>query len=404
MKLLTENICKGLHFDRTKYLDRAVLNFALCIPSSQVNSLPKLTEKNHHLIYSHFKEDIFKMLKIGLKVSLNYNYDLEPFNDMSKPNGVCNLLLNKTSDVAVCLFHQQFMFDFLPSHQIIYTGFSIFSKNRGFYTPLEKIYNFYGLLMIIATIIISTIIYLIIWYVNKSKSHWFAIFEILRLWTSTSIYTKIDTLALRIFFGVIFIYFLIIQATFSGHLSKFLTNPELRYNAEKLEDLYSSRYEKVYVTQSSKYFVAKDEILKSKSTFTTVFEGIDAVLKSESNALISIYMGLLVVFKRMNLSSDVLRNYYLSNKFIRNNYFIYALRHDWPLTKKFNRFLILLEDTGNLLKLNNDLISDLESLLIPIKIYPEFKPIDIESILFIFYFLGIGYIVERLLEIKLIAK
>ncbi|KAH0563575.1 hypothetical protein KQX54_002598, partial [Cotesia glomerata] len=276
-----KNICKGLHFDRTKYLDRAVLNFALCMPPSQVIPLSKLTEKNHHLIYSHFEGDIFEMLKIGLKVSLNYNYDLEPFNHTSKPSGVCNLLLNKTSDVA---------------------------------------------------------------------------------------------------------------ATFSGHLSKFLTNPELRYNAEKLEDLQSSRYEKVYVTPSSKYFVTKNEILKPKSKFTTVFEGIDAVLKSESNALISIYMGLLVVFKRMNLSSDVLRNYYLSNKFIRDNYFIYALRHDWPLTKKFNSFLILLEDTGNLLKLNNDLISDLESLLIHIKIYPEFKPIDIESILFIFYFLRIGYI------------
>ncbi|XP_044596662.1 uncharacterized protein LOC123273318 [Cotesia glomerata] len=132
-----KNICKGLHFDRTKYLDRAVLNFALCMPPSQVIPLSKLTEKNHHLIYSHFEGDIFEMLKIGLKVSLNYNYDLEPFNHTSKPSGVCNLLLNKTSDVAVCLFNQQFMFDFLPSHQIIYTGFSIFSKNRGFFTPLE---------------------------------------------------------------------------------------------------------------------------------------------------------------------------------------------------------------------------------------------------------------------------
>ncbi|XP_074095868.1 uncharacterized protein LOC141525326 isoform X2 [Cotesia typhae] len=240
-----KNICTGFSFDRTKYLDKGALNIALCIPLSKSHSLPNLSQENHNLLYTHFEGDMFKLLKKGLKIPLKFDYDLEPFDDPSKPGGVFVRLKNKTSDVAMCLAVHELIFDFVPSHQIIYSGFTIFSKNRGLRNPLEKIYNFYGPLMITATIIISAITYFVIWYINKLQGHWFAIFEILRLWTLTSLHSKIDSLALRIFFGVIFIYFLIVQATFSGHLSKFLTNPELRPNAETLEDLKSSSYGKV---------------------------------------------------------------------------------------------------------------------------------------------------------------
>ncbi|XP_044580572.1 uncharacterized protein LOC123262431 isoform X1 [Cotesia glomerata] len=384
------NICTSLSFDRTKYLDKAVLNVALCLPSSKSYLLPNLNEENHNLIYTHFEGDMLKLLKKGLKITLKYNYDVEPIEDPSKPRGVLIRLINKTTDVAMCLATHEIIFDLLPSHQIIYTGYTIFSKNRGLRSPLEKMYDFYGPMMITATVIISAITYFVIWYINKLRGHWFAIFEIFRLWTSTSLYSKIDSLALRIFFGVIFIYFLILQATFSGHLSKFLTNPELRHNAETLEDLKSRRYGKFCYSPPSRYLFVNDNILELKSTPTIFFKGIEAVLKNEMDAMIGIHFGFLVGFKRMKLAKDTFKNYYLSKNFIRDTYVLYALRHDWPLNEKFNNFIILLEDTGILLKLKNDLVSDLELLLMPIELNPEFKPIDLESLLFILYFLGIG--------------
>ncbi|XP_057325264.1 uncharacterized protein LOC130667601 [Microplitis mediator] len=386
-----ENICKGFNFDRTKYLDRTTVNAAFCITENKTHLFKNTTDKSKFYKFSSYDSRITSAIKTALKVSLKYDYDLRISGILtSKLYGVYILLEKKTSDVVLCSGTQPYLLGFPGSYQISYSGFTIFSRNRGFKTPLEKMYKFYGPLMIAATIIISTITYFVIWYVNKPRGHSFAVFEILRLWTSNSLYTKIDTLALRIFFFVIFLYFLILQATFQGHLSKFLTNPELRDNAESLPDLRSSFYEKIYITRSSELFITDYKILKSKSKSTSFSKCMDAVLHEKSSVCISNHLAIMLYLDKLHLSKDYLQKFYLSPNFLRNTYYIFTTRHDWPLKQKFDYVLQRLENTGILQKINNNLTAHLESSLFYAQLEPEFRPIDLESLLFIFYFLIFG--------------
>lgn len=330
-------------------------------------------------------------MKVAFNSSVKFDYGSAVSDAISELSGFYSLLENKTSDFALCVKSHNHLFGLSASYTVVYSGFSIFSNNRGFRTPLEKIYNFYGPLMIAATIIISLITYFVIYKSNYPRGHGFAVFEIIRLWIATSIYTKINTLPLRIFFSVIFMYFLILQATFQGHLSKFLTKSELRDNAELLIDLHSNYYGKIYVTKVTKVFL-EDENLKSKSYVTSISKCADGVLNDKFGACVTNYLGLLLQFEKRKLSKDVLKNYYLSKHSLRNSYLIFVTRRDWPLKKKLDYIIMVLENTGILLKLNSNLTSSLESSLFHKKIDTEFKPINLESLLFIFYFLIIGLI------------
>ncbi|CAG5092256.1 Protein of unknown function [Cotesia congregata] len=133
-----------------------------------------------------------------------------------------------------------------------YTIDQIVTHNRGLATPLEKMFEFYGWLIPVATLIILLIVLVVIYpssSVNDSKLS-FAAFECLRLLIGNSIYTRMDTDKIRIFFSVIFFYFLAIQTTFSGQLAAFLTKPVYRKNVETLVDLEDPRYAKIYADES----------------------------------------------------------------------------------------------------------------------------------------------------------
>lgn len=64
----------------------------------------------------------------------------------------------------------------------------------------------------------------------------------------------------------IFLYFLVIQATFSGRLAAFLTKPEYRKNVETLEDLKDPRYETIYASLIAKEYIT-DPVLIGKTNF-----------------------------------------------------------------------------------------------------------------------------------------
>lgn len=388
--LLTDKICEGFNFDRTKHLDRVTINIACCVPENKATLLINSTDKSKHYKFSDYELHLISSFQIAFNTTISFEYGSTDADANSKPHDLYNLLDNKTSDFLLCYKSHNHLFGFSASYTVIYTGFSIFSHNLGYCTPLEKIYKFYGPVMIAATIIFSTLTYFIIWYVSNPRRHSFAVFEIIRLWTCTSLYTKMDTLALRIFFSVIFIYFLILQATFQGHLSKFLTKSELRANAKALADLKSSYYQEIYVTKVTKLFLEDDIVLKTKSHVTTIPNCIDSVLNSTSAACIMNYLGFLQHFQRKNLSKEVLKNFYLPKTFLRNSYLIFVTRNDWPLKKRFDHIIMILENTGNLMMLNNNLTSRLEASLFYKEIDSDFNPIDIKSLSFIFYFLILG--------------
>lgn len=390
----TEDVCNGFNFDRTKFFDSAPINIIGCIYDSN-NTLPKtIEEKSKLLNFSKHDLHIMDALKIALNVSLEFDYDYGAYQLDPEPHGVFNHLKNGTSDFAMCTKSLSAMYNFSASYPLFYSGISILSHHQGYYTPLEKIYKYYGILMIAATIVIAIITYAVI-LLTKPKEYSFAAFEILRLFINNSLETKIDTLPLRIFFSVIFLYFLIIQATFQGNLSKFLTKPELKRNVEYLSDLQKKIYDKVYTTQSGELVVRDNEYVAEKIKITDFYQCIESVVKDASNVCVEDYFWVLILLRihfSASTNEEILKpNLYLSKNFLRNNFLAYATRDDWPVKKRFNKVFMLLENAGLAKKWSDEVLVDLQSVINIVENY-DFKPIDLNTVLFIFYFLIFGLI------------
>lgn len=390
MIISTETICKAFNFDKTKHLDKTTINIVGCIHKSKKHTAENEKrggKKNHALNF--FQAQVMKALKTSFRSSYKIVYDFgapEP----GEPYGVFNHLKNRSSDFAMCLKIHSMLHNYPASYHILYNYYTILSNNQGYLTPLEKIYNYYDVLMISATIILSLITYSVIWYRRKPRDFSFAAFEILRLWTSNSLNTKIESLAMRLFFFVIFLYFLIIQATFQGHLVEFLTKTELRKNADSLADLESATYEKIYITKRSKPMIRNNSILVSKSHVTDFATCLTAVSTDRASICIGDYSVILRNLREFNWSKKTLQNLYLSKSSLRNNYALYATRHDWPLKQRFDKFLMSLEDSGVSQKLSTNLTAYLESLMSAPKYDTNFRPITLDSLSFIFHFWIIG--------------
>ncbi|CAG5075178.1 Protein of unknown function [Cotesia congregata] len=136
--------------------------------------------------------------------------------------------------------------DVCISYPIQYFHDVIVTSNRGLMSPLEKMFEFYGWVTIIATIIILSVTFLVIYQSNNHRIS-FALLECLRLIIGYNLNTRINNDNMRVFFSVIFLYFLIIQATFSGHLATFLTKPVHRRNVETLDDLKDPHYQYIFL-------------------------------------------------------------------------------------------------------------------------------------------------------------
>lgn len=156
----------------------------------------------------------------------------------------------------------------------------------------------------------------------------FAIFECLRLLINNSIYTRMDTTKIRIFFFVIFLYFLIIQATFSGHLAAFLTKPEYRKNVKTLDDLKDPHYTVIYVSDSCKDYIT-DPLLLNKTIFK---QGACHIDLNKLIACIDDYNSLRdLVMKHKFHGPDNVVSYHIVSLTMRSN---------WPLNDRVNNVVM----------------------------------------------------------------
>lgn len=211
----------------------------------------------------------------------------------------------------------------------------IVTHNRGLRSPLEKIYNYYGFIIVISTVIIITMTFGII-YASKGDLT-FASFEILRLLVNTGIKTRITTDKMRLYFVAIFLYFLIIHGTFSGRLAGFLTKVEYRKNVETLEDLKDPQYQQIFAEEHAKEFI-KDPVILNKTEFE---EGRCERQIKEFNAVACILSyGKL---RRMILKYNLHR---IKEPLISTQFYSHYMRRSLPLKERINKVLITLAHSG----------------------------------------------------------
>ncbi|CAD6232590.1 GSCOCG00006965001-RA-CDS, partial [Cotesia congregata] len=273
---------------------------------------------------------------------------------------------------------------FRMSYPINFLYDVIVTHNRGLESPLEKMFKFYGWLTIIATTAIIWITFTVIYLSNSQNSSKlsFAVFECLRILLSNSIYTRMNTAKIRIFFSVIFLYFLIIQATFSGHLAAFLTKPVYKKNVETLEDLKDPRYTKIYARKGTESYF-DDPVPFNKTQFDINADCVKYI--SDKSVACVDYKNYLEY-----LIPD--HNLYTPKKNLMSIYSLLMMRGNWPLKDRVNNLVMSLHHSGikdlwdrmdrrNLNKVLRKFQDNAENYN---------RPIEIGDVMFAFDLLGVG--------------
>ncbi|CAG5100469.1 Protein of unknown function [Cotesia congregata] len=393
-------VCKNMFFDRTKKLNgytiRAAANInyhfdpiykkidGLITKASDIRQAIALLD----LRVGEFSKALVDYLDVSIEIThgIPVNITLNPLRLLMR--GIIEIYLSPSS-----LKDKNEEFDATNHVHLSYPFYffyeQIVTHNRGLATPLEKMFEFYGWLTIIATSIILLGVLIVI-YLSKSKhssKFTFAVFECLRLLIGNSIYTRMDTDKMRIFFSVIFLYFLIIQATFSGHLAAFLTKPVYRKNVETLEDLEDPRFTKIYATEGSRDYVT-DTPLYNKTIFDEYECAKYMCIGDPSVACID----------EQNYLIPLIAIYHLHTpkNFIRVSYATLTMPHNSALKHRVNNLLMRLAQSGILNVWNKAwkelLCKNATNYLKKIEDIIEnyYRPIVLRDMTFAFVLLGIG--------------
>lgn len=346
-------------------------------------------------VSKNFNNYQLRMVSLGKKYNIPF-FDVKLSNTLKKVFGVTpSLQILSSSEIHKLMRKNRF--DILLESHIVtpstrseeifsiafpirYYSVVIVTNNRGLMTPLEKIYNYYGYLIVISTAVILGITFVIIYFHTRNLT--FAVFEILRLLINNEIYTPMKTTSIRIFFTTIFLYFLIIHGTFGGRLAEFLTRNEFRKNVETLEDLKDPRYNQIYTYQHARHYI-KDPELSKKTDFNN-FNCKEKIQNNASVACINDLVKLLPVIGELDLHQP--------KKVVHTGYYVQLVRKNSPFKTKINDLMIILMHSGLAQKWTNDKIAD-EMRGIKIKkaralIY--YRPIDFDDLYFSFVLLGLG--------------
>ncbi|KAK0073174.1 hypothetical protein PV326_013684, partial [Microctonus aethiopoides] len=328
-----ENICHGLNFDRTKYLDGSIIRAVVTIPAEHEWIPDK--DYDEKLMEKMLITDVLvvRAMKSALNVTFIFNVDENGYTMSEQVAGFYRRLQNRSSDIAICFRTHYTSRRFQTTYPVFHSQLHIVTNNRGFYTPLEKIKNYYGIVTLISMCLIFSMTYIVIVLSGRRRRWAFAGFEVLRLIVNASIYSPMNILSRRIFFTMIFLYCLIFQATFSGHLSAFLTKNEYRTNVEKLEDLRDSRYDVIYGGLYIRSLL-KDPLLKKKFILSHP-DCAPLIIGNDTAACISdsFFLSQVVFDEKLHVSKEP----------ISTIVYTLAIRDDWPLRERVDISLMRLE-------------------------------------------------------------
>ncbi|XP_034943690.1 uncharacterized protein [Chelonus insularis] len=354
------NICQGFLFDRFNMKNNAksaniILGLTIRDKSTFQKSqyrdtysehiIKKKDSKKTHLYY----EDISAATKL---LNMNVKY----YHSIDNP---VYFYRNTSVDVifATCFISHLRPF-WLPFHPVSHEEFVMLSHNRGLCTPLEKIADFYGLYTIISLIVVLINTFFVIWYkMNKNVS--LAAFDLLRLLINDGVLVPINTFPLRIFFSMIFLYFLVIHSTFSGHLAEFLTKSKLRKNIDSVENaLFDSRIKQIY-NFGFHYSDSNNQGIFNRKSIRT-FSIVDCIRNVENDPS-SVCIGFASNFQlfltrqgkkddnvsdeNLSLENKNIDKYYIGNKHLGSMPMSLLYRPRFPFTEKFNFILMYLVET-----------------------------------------------------------
>ncbi|KAK0166747.1 hypothetical protein PV327_004236 [Microctonus hyperodae] len=394
------NICRSLNFDRTKHLDGSIIKALVNLPPN--SSWTPNKNYNEDLIQEMYSFDIIlvKVLKYSLNITFVFNVEEDGFDRTENITEFYKLLENRNStDIAICLRSQYMFRDSQITHNIIYSRIYLVTNNRGFYTPLEKIKNFYGLVTLVSILVILFLTYSVIVLSGRRRRWAFAGFEILRLLINTGLHSRINTLAKKIFFTMIFLYFMIIHATFQGHLAAFLTKNEYRENVEKLEDLKDSRYSVIYGGPGIVPYLT-DPLLKEKFVVSHPNCG-SLIIGDDSAACIA------DIFYVQGFAFD--KQLHVSREPISGSVYVLQTRDDWPLKERVDKFFMQFEQSKvGMILLEKAMEAETErQKRILAMTEKNARPLSLGMVSFGFYVLIVGlvlasvvFIVERRLQGK----
>lgn len=334
-----------------------------------VNALTRDTNPNRDVRIQKFYEKV---------LNVNITIQRDPKRRLTTPFLYVRWIDLTLSSYALRFIHGNSAID--RSSPRTYYSMHIVTHHRGLLTPLEKIYNYYGSLIVISTLIILAVTFIVSYFSEGDIA--FASFEVIRLLINTEIKTRMHTSRSRIFFSMIFLYFLIIHGTFSGRLAGFLTKAEYQKDPETLEDLKDPHYKLIYARPGIRFYVT-DPVIKNKIIYTK-FKCQDVIRNNHSVACIDTYNHLLPAINHFEL--------HCSKKPVIGIYYAFIMRKNWPLGTRFNNFVLQLEHSG-ISRRNSDEIFANDSLRIEIRkarALVHYRPIIFDDLKFSFVLLGVG--------------
>lgn len=323
-------------FDRTKYLDGAQIKIVVARAEENFQVKSKFYDNSTEVM---FRDDvrIAKAMELSLNATIKIDYVVNDWDSNVKVQACFQPLQNASSDLALCLRSSLSIYNLTATYPVLYSSLIIITRKRGYYTPVEKISRYYGIVTLVSMIVILTMTFIVVIMSDKYQRVSFALFELIRLIVNVSLHTKMNSLSRKIFFCLMFLYFLIIQATFQGHISAFLTKDEERSNVKSLEDLHDTRYNTIFTTHVAQALL-DEPTLDNKMSLARARFCFQQILENDAIACIS--------EEYFNLNTAIKYNLHYKKIPFISFPVVYAIRDDWPLKKRINKFFILLEQSG----------------------------------------------------------
>ncbi|XP_034933568.1 uncharacterized protein [Chelonus insularis] len=275
------------------------------------------------------------------------------------------------------------------SHPVFYDTFVILSHKQAEATPLQKIAKFYGILTLMSLITLLVIVFFVI-YLKSNGNATLAAFDVLRLVINSGVEIPINTLSLKIFFCMIFLYFIVIHSTFSGNLPRFLTIPEYHDSIDSLEDLsnpwITTIYDKGFYTE---HYEFKDKEIKRKVKYlfdhSDLFEHF--MMDKNSVCIINKIHANLLTFNLGKSMNEI----HISKNDIGDAIFGIVSRPRFYLREKFQRATSYMFDVS-LNKQLKSVVNKAQRTIIKQRSTSDikFRKITVNDLMFAFIFLTIG--------------
>ncbi|KAK0073987.1 hypothetical protein PV325_008918 [Microctonus aethiopoides] len=385
-----KNNCDNLIYDKTKFMDgykiKAVANAkpkTKWIKNKNYN-INSLIEKNPSIEDAFFSNHLFTALNITVII----NYDYTGYFENKTPVGYLKSLIEGTHDIS--LSYRTPILELKSTYPLIQTSMRILTQQRKFLLPEEKILKFYSseIFYLTAIVLLMTLIVMMATYEKKKFTS--GAFDILRLLLSTTINMPFKTISIRIYFIGIFQLIIILNATFQGNLSAFLTKSE-RHNIDCIRDLVLYNYN-IYAPIVQKKILERYETEFVKGiNYVPGLDCGDYIVNDSSAACIEM--------THRGVDTAEKNGFHISHSNVAEEYVSYWCRFDWPLIEKINFYSFRFIEAG-LYKFwrNHKLLIPIENLRTKEakEIATKLRPIKLNDLKFAFRLLAIGLGVSSL--------